>query len=84
VHQRRREQERACGTERDAPDPVERALPRPPRGEERVARRSADCADVCKASEEACEDLPDGAQMKACADACRSCFASCRAMGARA
>jgi hypothetical protein len=45
------------------------------------ARHCALCADICKACEEACEELPDDAQMKACADACRSCFEACRSMG---
>ena len=37
------------------------------------------CVDICELCAQSCDNFPNDAQMKACADACRACAAACRA-----
>ena len=46
-----------------------------------ATRHCALCAEIRKACEESCEEFAGDATMKACEDACRRCFESCRRMG---
>lgn len=43
---------------------------------------SAACAELCRACEEACREIPDDEQLAHCAEMCAACAESCEQMAA--